>query len=118
VIVIKNANCPNMIIFFLYLSGFVRFSNLYVRKTDKVVHTKVIIDNTIGKIADVFVHMLVQYAEVISITSHIINVIISIKILHITHAIRLHTEFINISLNVIFVGQKLILIYIMKINII
>jgi hypothetical protein len=92
----RNAICHNTITFDLYFSGSVRLSILYVKNIVIVVHINVIMDNIKGNIAQICIQFLaVSNVAGIDIMFDIITLIISIAILHISHAIRLQAEFIK-----------------------
>jgi len=104
----KNAICHEITTFFLYFFSAVTCNNLYVKYIVIVVHIRVIMDNINGKIEPVSSHIFsdVENVHGIFTESPRTNVIIKITILHTIQAIKLHTEFTNISVNIIFFGQN------------
>jgi len=92
----------------LYLFSEVTVRSLYVRNIDIVVPIRVIIDSINGNIEPVTIHIFsdVEKVQGMFTESPSIKVIINITILQIIHAIKLHTEFTNISVNSIFFGQN------------
>jgi hypothetical protein len=98
-----------MIIFFLYLVSDVRFNILYVKYIVVVVQTRVMMDNMSGKIEPVHNQVSADLKfHGISIEFPSKNVIINIIVLQTIQAIKLHSEFINISGMSIFCGQNCI----------
>ncbi|MDF1682528.1 MAG: hypothetical protein P1U46_01955 [Patescibacteria group bacterium] len=86
---------------------------LYDKNDVTVVQKRVIIDNTRGKIELVFIHTLAfSKVETIFIESDNIKDIIIIIILQISHANKLHSEFIVISHIFCFLGSNHILSFV------
>ena len=93
--------------FFLYFSGAVIFNIKYVRKEVIVVQSSVIIESIRGNIELVFIQTeAVWKVDTISSEFDSQKVIITIMILHITHANKLHNEFIVMSDKLCFLGQN------------
>jgi len=110
---VKNAICHSIIIFFLYLSGAVRFKKKYVTNTVILVAKNVITDNTRGKIelssqaqvlADENVFPTFKKEEIVN--TRRINIIDQT-----IHAINAQRDIIHKSFNSNFCGPKLIIIF-------
>ncbi|MCD5380304.1 hypothetical protein LR004_00090 [Candidatus Gracilibacteria bacterium] len=109
----KKAIGPKTTTLFLYLSGDVRFINKYVRNIDILVPTKVIRDSINGKIDPVsFVRADVSNVpEILSVPDEK-NVITRMSKLHRKPAINAQSELTSISGNIIFLGPKLMSVWI------
>lgn len=109
----KKAIWPNITTLFLYLSGDVRFINKYVRNIDMLVPTRVISDRINGKIDPVSLVRadVSNVPEILSVPDEK-NVITRINRLHKKPAINAQRELTSISWKIIFLGPKLMSVWI------